>query len=100
MTVDLTIAPGQVESTVRRQIAQVTGPASYATGGEALDPGDFRMGKVFVVLGCISDLTDIIQPFYNAATGKLLWFADSSGNEVGNGADISTFAGPLEVVGQ
>lgn len=100
MTVDLTVAPGVVESTQRRQVALVTGPASYPTGGETLDPGDFRMGKVFIVLGGISDLTEYLMPFYDEPNGKLLWFDNGTGNEVVNGTNLTTYTGRIEVVGQ
>ena len=99
MTLDLTVAPGQVESTCRRQIAQYTGPVSYSAGGETVTPADVRMGKLFAILGAtISNGTAVRVGWYNLATGKLMWFVPNTGSEASG--DLSAYVGQLEFVGQ
>lgn len=100
MTVDLTIAPADLSASCRRQVAALTGPNPYATGGETVTPTDFRMGKVFVILGSISNGTVLLLAHYDVATGKLIWFDNATGNEVVNGSDLSTYTGRVEVIGQ
>lgn len=98
-TVDLTVAPGQVESTVRRQIAAYTGPETYAAGGDALDPAAFRMGKIFAVLGAVITSGSAIRVgVWDASTEKLMWFVPDTGAEASG--DLSTYSGSIEVVGQ
>lgn len=100
MTVDLTVAPGFVDSTQRRQIVQYTGPVLYAAGGEAVDPKQVRMGKVFAILGAVITSGSAIRVgVYVPSTGKLQWFVPNTGAEVG-AVDLSTFSGRLEFVGQ
>jgi hypothetical protein len=99
MTIDLTVSPGQNTSTRKRQVAAYTGPASYATGGDLLDPGQFRLGTLDAILGLsISDGTTVHHGWYNVATGKIMWFV-AAGTEVTNGTNLSTFTGRIEVVG-
>lgn len=100
MTLDLSIAPADLSSTLRRQVAGYTGPASYATGGDEIAPNDVRMSKVFAVLGLtISNGTLTYLGWYNRATGKILWF-DMAGAQVANATDLSTFTGTFEFLGQ
>jgi hypothetical protein len=99
MAVDLTVAPGQVESTVRRQIAGYTGPASYAAGGDALAPADFRMGKIFAVLGAvITNGSAVRVGVWVASSQKLQFFVPNTGSEATG--DLSGYSGTIEVVGQ
>ena len=101
MTVDITIAPGQVESTCRRQIAQYTGPSSYAAGGDPVVPAVVRMGKVFAVLGgLITNGTLVRLVTYNPTTGKLFITIPDTGAEVAPGQNLSGYSGRLEFVGQ
>ena len=100
MAVDLTVAPGDVSSTYRRQVAQYTGPASYTTGGESGLAAQVRMGKLFAVLGSISDGSAVRLAQYDPATDKLLFFVPNTGAQVANAVDLSTFSGRLEFVGQ
>lgn len=100
MTLDLTVAPPSVESTLRRQIVLYTGPATYATGGDPLDPADFRMGKVFAILGVVaSGGTTPYLLHYDVAASKIMWFVASTGLEAG-AITLSGETVRMEVVGQ
>lgn len=99
MTVDLSVAPAQVESTCRRQVCTYTGPTLYVAGGDALTPADFRMGKVFAVLGgYITNGSAVLLVTFVASTSKLYLTTVSSGSEFSG--DASGYSGQLEVVGQ
>lgn len=99
MTLDLTVAPANVESTYRRQVVQYTGPSSYAAGGDPVDPEEVRMGKVFAVLGgLISNGSAVRLVFYNPTTEKLFIVVPNTGSEASG--DLSTYSGRLEFVGQ
>ena len=100
MTLDLTIAPADLSSTCRRQVATLTGPNPYATGGDALTPNDVRMGKLFAILGGVmTNGTAALLVWYNVSTAKLMWF-DMAGAEVANGTDLSGYTGRVEFIGQ
>ena len=99
MTLDLTVAPADLSSTCRRQVATYTGPVLYATGGDAITPNDLRMGTVFAITGmtiCNGTLTYI--GWLDVANQKIMWF-DMAGTEVG-AVDLSTFTGRFEFIGQ
>jgi hypothetical protein len=99
MTLDLTVAPPFVASTERRQIAQYTGPATYAAGGDPITPNDVRMGKIFAVLGgLITNGTLVRLVTYIPATEKLFITVPDTGAEASG--DLSTYSGRLEFVGQ
>jgi len=105
MNLDLTVAPGQVESTCRRQVATLSGPTvaqgGYLTGGITVDPTEVRMGKIFAILGgVLSNGTAMLLPWYDVATGKLLYFVPNTGAEVANATDLTAYSGRVEFVGQ
>jgi hypothetical protein len=100
MTVNLTVAPADLGATSRRQVAAYAGPASYVTGGDPMVPADVRMGKLFAVLGTISNGTAVLIPWWNTTTGTLLFFVPNTGAQVANGVDLSTYVGNLEFIGQ
>lgn len=101
MTLDLTVAPADLSSTLRRQIVNYTGPASYATGGDVVTPDDVRMGKVFAVLGLtISNGTDIRHGWFDAANSKIMWFTAAGTAQVNNATDLSTYTGRFEFIGR
>ena len=97
MTVDITVSRHSGDNVHRRQIAEITGPVLYVAGGDALDPNDFRMGKIDAVLGAIfSNGTATLLGWYNVATQKLMIF-DMAGTEASG--DLSTYTARVEVVG-
>lgn len=99
--VNLTLAndfPRDIAATSRRYFPTYTGSAAYAAGGDTGLADALGIGKIFVVLGTISDGVDVLIPYYDQATGKLMWFNDGTGNEAAG--DLSAFSGVLEVIGQ
>lgn len=78
-----------------------TGPASYVTGGDAVNgPAELGMGEVYQVTGIISDGSAIRIPFFNYATQKILWFIPNTGAQVANAVDLSSFSGTLTFHGK
>jgi hypothetical protein len=99
MTVDISVSRHSGDNVHRRQIATITGPASYVTGGDPLDPNQFRMGKIDAILGLVfSDGTATLLGWYDVTNQKLLWF-DMAGAEVANGTDLDAYTARVEVVG-
>ncbi len=100
MTLDLTIAPADVSSTCRRQVATYTGPALYATGGDAITPNDVRMGKIFAILGGVaSNGTATLLLRYDVTNQKIQWF-DMAGAEVSASTVLSGYTARVEFIGQ
>lgn len=93
--------PADLSSTCRRQVCTYTGPDAYVTGGDALDPEQVRMGKLFAFLGGV--LTNGTTPLiagWVPATSTLQLFVASTGVEVANGVDLSGYSGTFEAIGQ
>lgn len=82
-----------------RKVVRWTGPASYTTGGETLDPDNTGMGRVRAVVGVISNGSAVRVPWLDVANQTLLWFIPDTGAQVANGVDLSTFVGQLEIIG-
>lgn len=84
--------------------AKYTGPASYATGGDAYLPasGDLLgMGEVYAVAGAvISDGSAIRIGWWDYTNQKMLWFVPNTGAQVANAVDLSTFSGYLTFFGK
>jgi hypothetical protein len=84
---------------VRR--ALLTGPASYATGGIAIDNlGDFGWGETQTLQGLISDGTTYYGLFLDFANQKAKVVDLAGGVEVTNATDLSTFSGYLVATGK
>lgn len=100
-TISLTVARGRDIAGVRRRtVGQYTGPASYATGGETIAPGDVGMGVLeFVDFELATDGTDWYGIMYDHPTGKAIWVVLSSGNQVAGAVDLSAFNARFEAVG-
>lgn len=80
-----------------------TGPASYVTGGETLNPEELALAKIHVLLlaeaAISSSPTAIRFPRYSVIQKKLQWF-EATGNEVAAGTNLSTFGARFVVYGQ
>ena len=77
-----------------RAFLDITGPASYTTGGEPLTPGQLGLGGVdFFPSQVVMDSTHTTLKvvIYDIATSKLLWFVESTGAEVAGAVDLSDF---------
>lgn len=99
MTLSLSAYPADGSSSQKRQGAGYTGPASYATGGDAVSAADVRMGTISYINGLtISNGTAVLHGWYNPTTGKILWFV-AAGTQVTNTTDLSGYTGSFEFVG-
>jgi hypothetical protein len=71
-TIDLTVTRSpHVAGGLRIVIGNYVGPASYATNGDALVPGDVGLGDIeFIVFSTTLGGNSLV---YNYATGKAVW---------------------------
>lgn len=82
-----------------RKFVRITGPTSYATGGEALAPQAFGMGKIILLLAELaSNGTDLRLVLYDYTNQKVKWF-DLAGAEIANGTALNAYAARAEVIG-
>lgn len=79
----------------------VTGPTSYTTGGDPLDPdGDLGMSEIFGVYGILTSGSAIRIPVLDYTNQTVRFFIPDTGAEVANGVDLSTFSGTLLFTGK
>jgi hypothetical protein len=98
MPLDTTTIPDRHDrsGSKTRKILRVTGPTSYATGGEALDLG---IGRPELVLPeCATNGTDLRLVQWDYTNKKLKWF-DLAGAEIAATTNLSTYAARVEVIG-
>lgn len=81
--------------------AQLTGPASYATGGIAIDnQGDFGWGETWNIQGMISNGTTYYGLFLDFANQKVKVVDLAGGIEVANATNLSAFSGYFTATGK
>jgi hypothetical protein len=81
--------------------AVLTGPASYATGGIAIDNlGDFGWSQTQYVTGIITDGTTYYDLFLDRTNQKIKAISQSTGQEVANATNLSTFSGDIVAFGR
>lgn len=98
MPLDLTTIPDRHDRSggKARKLVRVTGPASYATGGEALD---FGLSNVEVFLADhATNGTDLRIVNWDYANKKLKWF-DLAGSEIAAAQNLSAYSARVEVLG-
>lgn len=79
-----------------RKFFRVTGPTSYATGGEALSLG---LSNVEVLLADhATNGTDLRIVQWDYANSKMKWF-DLAGAEIANATNLSAYSARLEAIG-
>ena len=84
---------------VRR--ARYAGPSSYVTGGDTIsNVVDFGWGETHTLLGTITDGTTLYVLHLDYANQRILVFVASTGIEVANGVDLSTFNGQIVATGK
>jgi hypothetical protein len=84
--------------------ADYSGPASYATGGDTIDPHIFGFPNTILTLTGSVDQTDTYRaegrPLYNGTTAwKLVWFVIATGLEVGAAVNLSGVTVRLGAIG-
>ena len=83
------------------RVATFTGPASYATGGVAIDnTNDFGWGNTQFIKVNISDGTSFRLGWLDYTNQKIKFFVPNTNVEVANAVDLSTFSGQLLAFGQ
>ena len=98
MPLDLTTIPDRHDRTGSKTIkyVRVTGPALYATGGEALDLG--LSNPEVVVSDQATNGTDLRLVQWDYVNKKLKWF-DLAGAEIAANQVLSTYSVRLVVIG-
>lgn len=103
MNIDITQFPFTDRSGgAERRHGVGTGPASYTTGGETVDPpNDLKLGTVWTFLADPAiNLTPIaLLVKYDYANNTLLWF-QFDGTEVAALTDLSAYTYRFEAAGQ
>lgn len=87
----------------RRNIYQYSGPASYATGGDAVTPEDVGLGEIEgpTGLGIAINAGGTIRGLvYDHTNEKILWYVLNTGAEVAATTDLSGFSAYIEFVGR
>lgn len=86
--------------TKERRVFQYTGPASYATGGDLLNPESISLKVIDALVGLsISNGTNVYWGYFNTSTKKILWYS-ATATEVTNATDLSAFTGRFEAIGR
>lgn len=99
-----TIARGGVDlfdksDNKQRRILPYTGPSSYATGGDTLNPETISLKVIEALLGLtISNGTTVYWGYWNTSTKKILWYS-ATATEVPNATNLSGFTGRFEAIG-
>lgn len=80
---------------------ETTGPASYATGGEALDLANVGLTQIdsVTVCGVPRSSTACRVASYDYTNNKLQWY-DMAGAEIAAGVDLSSFSVRLIIEGR
>lgn len=91
-TIDRTTIQLQDATATRlRRLGVYTGPASYATGGDALSAADLGLGRVDVLhLEPLTNGTAILLARYDYTNAKVKVF-DMAGAEVSAATNLSTY---------
>lgn len=100
-TLDKTIGAYHDASNARiRKIGNYTGPASYATGGDALVSGDLGMGRIEMLNFEIATNGSVILIVrYDYVNNKVKWF-DLAGAEVANTTALGAYSARFEAIGK
>jgi hypothetical protein len=80
-----------------------TGPASYATGGDAIAANDVGLSDIrFLELNSALDASNTNPRLLilNGAGTKVMWFVPNTGNEVANATNLSGFTAQIKVEGR
>lgn len=103
MTIDKSasaIPANDKSHTRQRRLVKISGPASYATGGDPVSLDQLGLTQIHSWPGVsFSNGTVIIHSFYDATAKKLKFFV-VAGTEVPNATNLSTYSAVVEVVGR
>jgi hypothetical protein len=83
-----------------RRVFKYTGPSSYATNGDLINPESIALARIDALLGLIiSNGSTQYYGWYDATAKKIKWFS-ATATEVSNATDLSTFVGWFEAIGK
>ena len=103
MFTDLNIEWPMRDLTAQAQVrsGKITGPASYETGGEAVDLlEDLGLSQIWWWAPMVfTNGTLVISAIYDAVTNKVKYF-DAAGTEVANATDLSTYTATFFCTGK
>lgn len=103
-TVDFTQFRGEDGSNTKRRMQGIyTGPASYATGGDPLVPGDVKLGAIDILdftPASDSPFTTAYQLVYDYVNSKVIWLVQTTGLQVGNGTNLAAASARFEAIGR
>ena len=92
-----------MSDTRMRVLCRITGPASYAAGGEAIEAKHVGLGKLEALIpssGLAGNATTGAIPwFYNPTTGKIVFLVAADFSEQTGAANLSTYRFDVEAVG-
>jgi len=105
-TIDRSIGAYHDSSQARiRKIGGYTGPNPYNTTGDPITPASLGMAKIELVLftNAVSG-TSYLYPVWNpdptTGGGKVKWLVSTTGVEVAQGVDLSTYFARFEAIGK
>lgn len=83
-----------------RRIGVYTGPAAYATNGEAFTAGELALGRLqHIDFSVAFGGGAIYHLLYDYTNHKVVWYVGTTGLEVANGTDLSGCVATFEAVG-
>jgi hypothetical protein len=105
-TIDRTIGAYHDSSNARiRKIGGYTGPASYATGGDAITAGELGMARIELLL--LGDATNgtlyrhlVFIPNTTTGGGLIRWLDATNGAEIANATNLTTYTARFEAIGK
>lgn len=102
MTFNLTTFPDWRDKWMQRVVREIqaAGPVSYTTGGDPIQAATLGLGTVYGVYGSISNGTAVLVGNFDFTNQTLRWFVPSTGAEVANAVDLSTYTGTLLITGK
>lgn len=86
----------------RTVIVDYTGPASYATGGDAFAAGNVSLGRLYYAPSFAAQASaggTVYLGVYDYTNGKYVWYTAADGLQVGAATDLSGVVVRLAVVG-
>lgn len=100
-TLSFTVArPFDIAGTRRRTIGQISGPASYVTGGDSFLAGEVQIGTLeHVIFEVATDGTNFRLLLYDHDNETVVWVVPDTGAQVAADVDLSSFNARFEAVG-
>lgn len=84
-----------------RRVFPYTGPTSYATGGDTLNPESISLKLIEALLGLtiMNAAKTVLWGHWDRANKKIVWVS-ATATEVTNATDLSGYTGNFEAIGK